>query len=106
MIIHLLGFIDTAGSPTSPVSPMRRKTSERKCCNFGFEELFVGLTVFRWNNHTTPHSTIHTHTILGLTNVGKIPSMVHFGSRVVVVSVASGSRHTLALSSTGDTLLI
>ena len=36
--------------------------------------------------------------------MGKIPSMVNFGSRVVVVSVASGSRHTLALSSTGGVL--
>ena len=38
---------------------------------------------------------------IGLINVGKIPSLVRFPCPVVVRSVASGSRHSMALSTDG-----
>ena len=38
----------------------------------------------------------------GLNDLGKIPAMVNFGTPVIIVSVASGSRHALALSNRGE----
>lgn len=58
-------FVDMASSPTRPLSPLRRKSSQR------------------------------------LSELGKLPSVVLFGSPIIIVSVAAGSRHSLALSSDG-----
>lgn len=58
-------FIDVAGSPSSPLSPLRKRNSER------------------------------------LINLGKVPSLVTFPNNVIVRSVASGSRHSMALSDDG-----